>query len=101
MLRPFHHPSDKLNLIKNRFKRHLIKTKYNSTQLITWKIKENLNESKSNDNDYIESKFELSVKECKISNYVVGYYFLFKKAKIMELKKVDSLEQIINFLKNK
>ena len=94
LLRPFHHPSDKLNLIKNRFKRHLIKTKYNSTQLITWKIKENLNESKSNDNDYIESKFELSVKECKISNYVVGYYFLFKKAKIMELKKVDSLEKI-------
>ena len=34
------------------------------------------------------------MKECKISNYVVGYYFLFKKAKILELKKVDSLEQI-------
>ena len=96
-IRPFHQVSDKINLIKNKLKRQLIKTKYNSTQLITWKIKDENNESRILDNNYIDNKFELSVKECKISNAVVGYYFFFKKAKI--IKKRDSTEEI-NYFKN-
>ena len=96
-VRPFHQGSDKMNLIKNKLKRQLIKTKYNSTQLITWKIKDENNESRLLDNNYIESKFELSVKECKISNVVVGYYFFFKKAKI--IKRRDSTEEV-NYFKN-
>ena len=96
-VRPFHQSSDKMNLIKNKLKRQLIKTKYNSTQLITWKIKDENNESRLLDNNYIEKKFELSVKECKIFNVVVGYYFFFKKAKI--IKKKDSIEEV-NYFKN-
>ena len=93
LLRPFHQNSDKINVMKNRFKRQLIKTKYNSTQLITWKMKDdNINDSKSIDNNYLESKFELSVKECKISNITVGYYFFFKKSKM--IKRGQSNEEI-------
>ena len=91
LLRPFHHVSDKINLMKNKFKRQLIKTKYNSTQIITWKLKEDNNDSKI-ENSYVESKFELSVKECKISNITVGYYFFFKKAKL--IKRGASNEEI-------
>ena len=91
---PFHQTSDKMNLIKNRFKRQLIKTKYNSSQLITWKIREDNNESRSFDNNNIENKFELSVKECRILNNTIGYYFFFKKAKIMTIKRGDSNEEI-------
>ena len=94
-LRPFHQVTDKINVIKNRFKRQLIRTKYNSSQLITWKIRdENNNESKSIENNYLESKFELTIKECKILNNVIGYYFFFKKAKIMTIKRGESFEEI-------
>ena len=93
-LRPFHKNIDKMNIIKNRFKRQLIKTKYNSSQIITWKIRDDNNESRSNDNNYLENKFELSVKECKILNNVIGYYFFFKRPKIMALKRNDSFEEI-------
>ena len=93
-LRPFHQNVDKLNVIKNRFKRQLIKTKYNSTQIISWKIRDENNESRSNDNYYLENKFELSVKECKILNNVIGYYFFFKKPKILALKRSESIEEI-------
>ena len=94
LMRPFHHVSDKINLMKNKFKRQLIKTKYNSTQIITWKLKEDNNDSKT-ENSYLESKFELSVKECKISNITVGYYFFFKKAK--SIKRGVSDEEINYF----
>ena len=95
LLRPFHHTSDKINLIKNKFKRQLIKTKYNSTQTITWKLKEDNNDSKT-DNSYLESKFELSVKECKISNITVGYYFFFKKARLIKRR---TSNEVINYYK--
>ena len=92
--RPFHQTSDKMNVMKNRFKRQLIKTKYNSSQIITWKIRDDNNESKSIDNNYAENRFELSVKECKILNNVIGYYFFFKKLKIMTIKRSESQEEI-------
>ena len=95
LLRPFHHVSDTINLMKNKFKRQLIKTKYNSTQIITWKLKDDTNDSKS-DNSYVESKFELSVKECKISNITVGYYFLFKKVRLV---KRGATNEEINYYK--
>jgi len=61
--------------------------------LITWRMKDdNINDSKSIDNNYLESKFELSVKECKISNITVGYYFFFKKSKM--IKRGQSNEEI-------
>ena len=91
LMRPFHQVSDKINLMKNKFKRQLIKTKYNSTQIITWKLKEDINDS-NKENNYFESKFELSVKECKISNITVGYYFFFKKVK--SIRKRTSDEEI-------
>jgi len=53
---------------------------------------DNINDSKSIDNNYLESKFELSVKECKISNITVGYYFFFKKSKM--IKRGQSNEEI-------
>ena len=97
-LRPFHPVSDKMNLIKNRFKRQLIKTKYNTSQLITWKIRDDINnESRTMENNYFENKFELSVKEGKILNNVVGYYFFFRRARIMTMKRADSLEEINYF----
>jgi hypothetical protein len=92
--RPFHQTSDKMNVMKNRFKRQLIKTKYNSSQIITWKIRDDNNESRSIDNNYAENRFELSVKECKILNNVIGYYFFFKKLKIMTIKRSESQEEI-------
>ena len=93
-VRPFHQTTDKMNVMKNRFKRQLIKTKYNSSQIITWKIRDDYNESKSIDNNYAENRFELSVKEIKILNNVIGYYFFFKKLKIMTIKRSESLEEI-------
>ena len=92
--RPFHQTSDKMNVMKNRFKRQLIKTKYNSSQIITWKIRDDNNESRSIDNNYAENRFELSVKECKILNNVIGYYFFFKKLKTMTIKRSESQEEI-------
>ena len=92
-LKTFHQTSDRINLMKNRFKRQLIKTKYNSTQIITWKMKDENNESRSIYNNHIENKFELSVKECKILNNVIGYYFFFKRVKIMEIIRAGSLEE--------
>ena len=93
-LKTFHQTLDRMNIMKNRFKRQLIKTKYNSTQIITWKIRDESNESRSLDNNHIENKFELSVKECKILNNVIGYYFFFKRTKIMTIKSSVSLEEI-------
>ena len=82
---------------KNRIKRKLVKTKYAYPQIITWKLNDNyLNMNKheeknikSGNNYYSKiqenyvNKFELIVKECRISNAVTGYYFLFKKIKLL------------------
>jgi hypothetical protein len=82
---------------KNRIKRKLVKTKYAYPQIITWKLNDNyLNMNKheeknikSGNNYYSKiqenyvNKFELIVKECRISNTVTGYYFLFKKIKLL------------------
>ena len=103
ILNHLHHNNnneDKTIENKNRIKRKLVKTKYNFPQIITWRLNENyldmnnLDEKniKSGNNYYIKkkknyiNKFELVVKECRISNVVTGYYFLFKKIKQLNLK---------------
>lgn len=95
--------SDKTTENKNRVKRKLVKTKYNYPQIITWRLNDNyLNMNKSEDknlkkvNNYYTkiqenymNKFQLIVKECRISNVVTGYYFLFKKIKLLALKNIN------------
>ena len=100
---------DKINLLKNKIKRKLVKTKYSYPQVITWKISDNyINELKyegknknikiNNINQNSKNKFQLTVKECRISGAVIGYYFFFKKIKLVSLKCFDSNEEI-NFFK--
>lgn len=103
ILKQFHHNinnEDKTIENKNRIKRKLVKTKYNFPQIITWRLNDNyLNMNnieekniKSGNNYYTQiqknykNKFELIVKECRISNVVTGYYFLFKKIKQLIFK---------------
>ena len=103
ILKQFHHNinnEDKTIENKNRIKRKLVKTKYNFPQIITWRLNDNyLNMNnieekniKTGNNYYTQiqknykNKFELIVKECRISNVVTGYYFLFKKIKQLIFK---------------
>ena len=100
--------------IKTRIKRKLVKNKYIYPQVITWKMNENYinalkyDERKNsfifNSNIFktriIEShtnKFELSVKECRISKALIGYYFIFKKIKLIRFKNVEFNEEVNYF----
>jgi len=95
--------ADKTIEHKNRIKRKLVKTKYYSPQVITWRLNDNyfnMNklEEKNSKNGKIfynkiqenyMNKFKLIIKECRISNIVIGYYFLFKKIKLLILKDIN------------
>ena len=100
--------------IKNRIKRKLVKNKYIYPQVITWKINDNyINalkyEERKNSiffnnnflpNKIIENtnnKFELSVKECRISKVLIGYYFIFKKIKLIRFKSKEFNEEVNYF----
>jgi len=94
--------TDKTIDLKIRIKRKLVKTKYNYPQIITWRLNDNyLNMNKleeknfRNENNHYNrikenyiNKFQLIVKECRISNVVTGYYFIFKKIKLLILKNI-------------
>ena len=101
--------------IKNRIKRKLVKKKYIYPQVITWKMTDNyINalkyEERKNSiffnsnvlpNKIIENssnKFELSVKECRISKSLIGYYFIFKKIKLIRFKNIE-LNEEVNYFK--
>ena len=103
---------NRIDDVKNKIKRKLVKTKYMNPQVITWKINDNYihslkNEGKSNfriDKKYsyktkenYNNKFQLSVKECRISKVVLGYYFFFKKIKLIRFKYINSKEEINYF----
>ena len=85
------------NLLLKKIKRKIIKNKYELPQIINWKINNNtfneINEENKPEKrnsgisnkifDFINKKLELYVKECRISNSTIGYYFFFKKLKII------------------
>jgi hypothetical protein len=105
--------NNEINVLKNKLKRKLIKTKYSNIQIITWKINENYinalkydgkkyfkfdkKHSSKNIYNFYYNKFLLTVKEIRISGVVLGYYFFFKKIKIIELKHNESNEDINYF----
>ena len=97
--------------IKNRIKRKLVKNKYIYPQVIIWRMNENyLNALKDEErknsiffnntllpNKIIENssnKFELTVKECRISKALIGYYFIFKKIKLIRFKNIEFNEEV-------
>ena len=103
--------TEQINLIKNRIKRRLIKQKYIYPQLITWKISDTIFNSikyeekknykfdrkyshKMHDANYYNNVFLLSIKECHISNIVIGYYFFFKKIKSNKANNNDANDEI-------
>ena len=103
--------NDKINIIKNKIKRKLVKTKYLNPQIITWKIndiyhnalkyegKKNFkydNSNKKYDNHF-KNKFLLTVKECKISGAVIGYFFFFKKLELLKFKQRQFNEEVNYF----
>ena len=105
--------TDKMNIMKNKIKRKLVKTKYSKPQMITWKIsdiyinslkyegKKNFRfdkkHSHKNIDNYYKNKFLLTVQECRISGVIVGYYFFFKRIKMIQIKHNDSTEEINYF----
>ena len=106
---------DVINIMKNKIRRKLVKTKYINPQIITWKINEmyindlkyegkknikiDKRQSNKNNNFYFNSnKFLMHVKECRISGTVIGYYFYFKKMNQIKFRQTESNEEI-NFFK--
>ena len=107
--------SDKINMLRNKIKRKLVKTKYVNPQVVTWKINEmyintlkyegkknfkfDKKHSNKNNDYYYNNKFLLTVKECRIHGSIIGYYFFFKKIKLIQFKRFVSNEET-NFFKN-
>ena len=92
---------DKTKLAKIGLKRKLIQMKYETPQIINWKTNNNeiqdlnselkniekINRVLSNKiNEIFNKKLELHVKECRISNNLIGYYFYFNNLKAMDFE---------------
>ena len=107
---------DNENYLRNKKvdKTKIIKEKYFSSQIITWKIlteNNNLYEDKNNEiksqnrrksvanKSYKETDFEMIVKECKISNELLGYKFLFKKLYEKDSEMSDKYNIILENIK--
>ena len=104
---------DRINIMKNKIKRKLVKTKYSKPQMITWKIndiyinslkyegKKNFKfdkkQSHKTTDNYYNNKFLLTIKECKLHGNVVGYYFFFKRVKLIQIKHDDSTDEVNYF----
>ena len=104
--------SDKINLVKNGVKRKLIKMKYEKPQIINWKINndeiQNINYDMQNIekidtalsnkiNEIFNKRLELYVKECRISNSLLGYYFYFNELKVLDFDQKETGKEVDYF----
>ena len=104
---------DKTKLVKNGVKRKIIQMKYEKPQIINWKINNNyeiqdlnydlkniekINTVLSNKiNEIFNKKLELYVKECRISNSLIGYYFYFNNLKVIDFEQKETGKEVEYF----